>query len=588
MAEAVASGSAGGGFVSPGLLQGIGVRQVRIACGLVLFAYVVSHYVNHALGNVSYAAMEFWLRYHMAWWRNPLVVPVLYGAAIVHFSLGLWALYQRRHFRYLKAELAQLLLGLSIPLWLDIHFVGARMQSPLFGRDLYYAQALSAYWLARPYMEWVQFALLTVAWTHACIGLHFWLRLKRSYIAIAPFLRAAAVLLPVLAIIGLIQGAREVRTLAAQPQWRAQNLTPPAIAPPAQRVVIEAIQFYFPIGYAALLGFVFVARGVRATRERRHGTVSLTYPDREVEVPKGMSVLEASLRHRIPHASVCGGRARCSTCRIRVLGDPASLPRPSGREAFVLDRVGVGADPAIRLACQLRPMHDLALVPLMPPNVGAASVRERVRPHLGEERYVVSLFADMRGSTELAERQLPFDTVFVVNQFLRAVAMAVLDAGGQPNQFLGDGLLALFGLRSDAATACREAVTAAAKIAANVAEVNRHLMEHARKPIRFGIGIHGGDVIVGDVGYRDHMVFTAMGDPVNVAARLQDMTKSLECTAVLSDEVRKKAGLAADALPGVEVEIRGRDGLMLVRKVAEPAALTGLIGAQPSADQAGR
>ncbi|HMK67168.1 MAG TPA: adenylate/guanylate cyclase domain-containing protein, partial [Stellaceae bacterium] len=550
-----------------------------IACGMALFAYVVSHYVNHALGNVSYAAMEAWLRWHMAWWRNPLVVPVLYGAAVVHFSLGLWALYQRRHFRYLKAELAQLLLGLSIPLWLDNHLVGVRLQGTLYGRELYYMHSFSAYWVARPYMEWVQFGLLTVAWSHACIGLHFWLRMRRFYVKAAPFLRAAAVLLPVLAALGLVQGAREVMKLREDPQWLKANFTPPQVAYPDQRAFLDTIIFFYvPLGYAALLGVVFAARGVRAMRERRHGTVALTYPDRTVEVPKGVSVLDASLRYRIPHASVCGGRARCSTCRIRVLGDPAALPRPSAREAFVLNRVGVGADPAIRLACQLRPMHDLAFVPLMPPNIGAAGVRERQRPHLGEERYVVSLFADMRGSTELAERQLPFDTVFLVNQFLRAVAMAVLEAGGQPNQFLGDGLLALFGLRSDAATASRQAVAAAAKIAANVAEVNRHLAEHARKPIRFGIGIHGGDVIVGDVGYRDHMVFTAMGDPVNVAARLQDMTKSLDCTAVLSDEVREKAGLTVSALPVVEVEIRGRDGPMLVRKVDDPAVLAGLLG----------
>ena len=68
---------------------------------------------------------------------------------------------------------------------------------------------------------------------------------------------------------------------------------------------------------------------------------------------------------------------------------------------------------------------------------------------------------------------------------------------------------------------------AAAHVAANVEELNQFLENDLREPIRFGIGIHGGEVIVGDIGYRDHMVFTALGDAVNVAARLQDMTKSL-------------------------------------------------------------
>ena len=76
-------------------------------------------------------------------------------------------------------------------------------------------------------------------------------------------------------------------------------------------------------------------------------------------------------------------------------------------------------------------------------------------------------------------------------------------------------------------------------------------------------------MIVGDIGYRDHMVFTALGDAVNVAARLQDMTKNLSCEAVVSDEVRITAGLAADALPQQEVAIRGRNEPMIVRTVAD-------------------
>ena len=84
-----------------------------------------------------------------------------------------------------------------------------------------------------------------------------------------------------------------------------------------------------------------------------------------------------------------------------------------------------------------------------------------------------------------------------------------------------------------------------------------------RQPIRFGIGIHGGEVIIGDIGYRDHIVFTALGDAVNVAARLQDMTKTLACEAIVSEEVRRTAGLADDALPQQEVAIRGRDEPMV-------------------------
>ncbi len=560
-------------------LRGIGVRQVRIVCGLVMFSYIFSHFFNHALGNISYATMEWWLQLHIWWWRIPAVNFTLYTAGAVHFSLGLWALYQRRHFRFAGPEIAQLVLGLSIPLLLANHFGSQRLAGFLFDRNpVNYATPMFGYWALRQYMILVQFALLTVAWTHACIGLYFWLRMKPFFTWAAPYLLAVAVLMPPLAMIGADHGAREVIELAKQPEWRAQNLRP---VTPAQRAELDKIMlFYFPIGYAGAILLVFAARGVRSLRERARGTFMVSYPDRQVRAPKGLSVLETSLRFKVPHASVCGGRARCSTCRVRVVSDRGGLPRPSGREAFVLSRVGVSGNPAIRLACQLRPQTDVAVIPLLPSNVGAGFVRNRQRVNIGEERYVVSMFVDMRGSTMLAEERLPFDIIFLINRFLGAASQAVLDAGGQPNQFVGDGMLALFGLDTDPRTASRQAMRAAANVAANVEHMNYQFVNELRDPIQFGIGIHGGDVIVGDIGFRDHTVFTALGDPVNVAARLQDMTKSLNCQVVISEQTFKAAGLAADMLPLTQVAIRGREELMQVRTATDTTVLAGLLDMQ--------
>ena len=560
-------------------LRGIGVRQVRLGCGLVMFSYIFSHFFNHALGNLSYDTMEAWLRFHVWWWRIPLVNFTLYAAATTHFMLGLWALYQRRHFRYTLVEITQLVFGLSIPLLVASHFGIVRLGGLLFGRDPpIYAAPLLAYWVARPYMIGVQFLLLTVAWTHACIGLYFWLRLKPFFKWAAPFLLAIAVLLPPLAMTGAHRGAHETIERAAQPQWRAEHIK---VTPPAQRSVIDEITlFYFPIFYGAAIVLVFAARGVRALVESRRGSITVSYPDRRVRVPKGLSILEASLRFNVPHASVCGGRARCSTCRVRIVSDRGALPRPSGREAYVLARVGASANPSIRLACQLRPQTDVAVIPVLPANVGADFVRNRSRVNIGEERHVVSMFVDMRGSTKMAEARLPFDIVFLINRFLEAASQAVIDAGGQPNQFVGDGLLALFGLDVDPATASRQALRAAAMVASNVEYMNHEFASELQQPIQFGIGIHGGEVIIGDIGFRDHTVFTALGDAVNVAARLQDMTKTLNCTVVISDEVCNSAGIPPNALERTDVSIRGRDQPMTVCTVADPTLLASLLDEQ--------
>ncbi|NOJ47096.1 adenylate/guanylate cyclase domain-containing protein [Bradyrhizobium archetypum] len=562
------------------LLRGISARQVRLVSGVILFAYLVSHFLNHALGNISLEALATGVYIHTAFWQFLPVTILFYTACLVHTALGIWALYERRQFRWKAIEPLQLALGLSIPMLIIAHVIGIRLGQTLFGHERLYPQILFLYWIWAPWRIWMMLAVMTIAWVHGCIGLYLWLRMRAFYKRAAPYLLAAAVLIPTLSMLGFYQSGRMVIELDSD-EWRAETQSVRQIGTRAEARALDRITDYFLFGYFGLIGIALLARGARAINERRRGMINLSYGNgRTVRVPKGLSVLEASLRNNVPHASVCGGRARCSTCRIRIIGDCSDLPRPSQREAFVLGRVGT-SDPSIRLACQLRPPSDLSFFQLFLPHTSADG-HESNPTRIGQERYLVSLFVDMRGSTQLAEKRLPFDTVFIVNRFLGAVSQAVLACAGMPNQFVGDGMLALFGLSTSRQEACRQALRAAAMIAANVEELNRFLEHDLREPIRFGIGINGGEVIVGDIGYRDHMVFTALGDPVNVAARLQDMTKSLACELVISDEVRETAGLDADALPVQEVTIRGRNEPMIVRTVTDARTLSALINGEQS------
>jgi adenylate cyclase len=559
------------------LVRATSVRQVRLVCGVILFSYVVSHFLNHALGNISVDAMEVGVYYHTLFWQFLPVAIMFYTAALTHMGLGIYALYQRRQFRWRAVEPLQLVLGLSIPALVMAHVIGVRLGQTLYGHHKLYPQELYLFFVASPGRIWTMTVLLIIAWVHGCIGIYFWLRLKSFFPRAAPYLLAAAVLIPTLALLGVYQGGRSVEVEADDGEWRTHNLSRRQLGTTAEAATLDRITGGLIIGYVGLLGLALAARGVRAFRERRRGMIALSYGNgKTVRVPKGLSVLEASLRHNVPHASVCGGRARCSTCRIRIIGDHGALPAPSQREAFVLARVGT-ADPSIRLACQLRPDADLSFFQLFMPQTLSANAHASAPARIGQERYLVSLFVDMRGSTQLAEKRLPFDTVFIVNRFLGAVSQAVIENGGQPNQFVGDGMLALFGLSADPQTACRQALKAAAGIATQIDELNELLGHDLRQPIRFGIGIHGGEVIIGDIGYRDHIVFTALGDAVNVAARLQDMTKTLACEAIVSEEVRRTAGLADDALPQQEVAIRGRDEPMAVRVVVDARQLSALV-----------
>ncbi|MBV9287105.1 MAG: adenylate/guanylate cyclase domain-containing protein [Hyphomicrobiales bacterium] len=559
-----------------------GLRQTRLASGLVLFGYVTSHFLNHALGNLSVAAMDRGLAIQKLIWQSAPGAVILYASLVVHGGLGFWALYRRRQFRFTRLEATQLALGLAIPFLLAEHVAGTRVSLSLFGTDKSYVQELIKFAIRSPTSGVLQFLLMLIVWIHGCVGLHFWLSLKPSYPRIKNLLLSLAVVVPTLAMLGAFEGGKEVLRLARDPAWYAAATTPGHVGTPEENAELDRISRGMRALAAALLAAAFLGRAVRRRLERRAGLIELTYPDRAIRIPRGLTVLEASLRYNIPHAHVCGGRGRCSTCRIRVLDGHEALPTASPAEQAVLDRIG--ADASVRLACQLRPTADVAFAPLLPPHSAVADAQRGLPATSGDERYVVVMFVDLRGSSQLAEGRLPYDTVFIINQFLNAVSRAVIASGGEPNQVLGDGLLALFGLeggrgREARSTACRQAVKACAAIAAHVEKLNAALAPGLLEPLCFGVGLNAGVTVAGDIGYERHAQFTVIGDAVNVAARLQDLTKSLGCEVLMSEEVYVRAGFSADDLPAHEVDARGRQATVKARSATKAADLARAEGA---------
>jgi adenylate cyclase len=542
------------------------IRSVRLYSGLVLFAYITTHLLNHALGNQSLAWAEQGLLVQKFIWQSRPGMIALYGALLVHFALGLWALYERRRVHWTLSEVLQLGLGLAIPPLLANHVAGSGVAGAVFGFDKGYAQILYAFWFTAPFFGWVNMALLVVAWAHGCIGLYFWLRLKPAFPRAKSWLFMASVLIPVLALLGFARAGHEVSDLADDPAWVAAITAPRFVGTPAQAAWAAALRDGFLAADAIALGLIALARLVRTLRDRRGGLVRISYPDgQHSAVPLGFSVLEASRLAGIPHASPCGGRARCSLCRIRIPSN-AALPVPSETERALLDRVGL--DPArVRLACQVRPRDDLAVIPLVPSGAQSTFLYRGDGGIPPQERFLVHMFVDLRDSMRLAATRPPHDSVFVVGRFIAGVSSAVVEAGGVPNQFLGDGLLALFGLHTDERTACRQALAAIGLVARNVARLNALLENELGQKLRFGIGVHCGATIVGEIGFRDHVTFTGLGDPPNVASRLQALTKEIGCEALVSEDVFVAAGVPGDGLEAQQATLRGRDAPIAVRIV---------------------
>jgi len=544
------------------------IRRLRLSAGLIMLCYLTLHLSMHALGNVSLEAMQWGTRIHDFVWHSTLGTIALYGAFAIHFTLALYALYARRSFRMGAGELVRLLLGFSILPLLLHHFAAGRYVYSTFDVARRYDVVLTVYFSFVPFWGWRQITVLLVAWTHGCLGVHYWLRARSDYHKFAPVLLTSATLLPVLALLGIWQGTHQVLAQwQLHPEWLQMtvlegHVRDPSVNGPSWNL---EVQLYWI--YVVLLALVFVARAARWLVERRRGLINIAYPGgRVVRVPAGYAVLDASRHAGIPHAAICGGRGRCTTCRIRVLRGVVTLPPPSASEQAVLGRLLAG--PSVRLGCQLRPRSDIAVLPLLPPDIGASESRRRDYSETSDiERFVAIMFVDIRRSTALVEKRLPYDVVFLLNHFFDAVAGAVVDTGGMPNQFIGDGMMAIFGIHAGAHEACSQALVAAQLIHSRLADMNRTLADELPEPIAIGVGLHAGNVILGELGYRDRFLLTAIGDPVHVAARLQDLTKDYGCQLVVSDIVATAAGVEMSRFPVREVNVRGRVEPLAVRIV---------------------
>jgi len=531
--------------------------RLRLISGLVMLVFVISHLTAHWFLLISVEDAETVLTALMWPWHTLLGTAVLVAAFVVHYSNALWSIYIRRSLRITGWELAQVALGLCIPFLLMLHVVGTGIADRVLGVDIHYVNVFIGQWLHRPWHAPLQMIALITVWIHACIGIHYWLRIKRWYPTWRPAFFIYGLMVPTLALAGYVSGGNQVlRDASAEADFVASAAAEANVTPQAG----AAADRFGTIGLGLALGFTllpFAARGIREIIYRRRKPPILSYASgRNMPLLPGATVLETLRANGIPHASVCGGRARCTTCRVVVTKGLEHLPVPSGLEAKALARIG--ATPGMRLACQIRPTADIAVLPLLAAD--ATAIDCTIRGGLeGSERLITILFADLRASTSLAEGKLPYDTLFTLNQFFYEMTQALSASNGHYSQFTGDGLMALYGLyAADPNSGPADAVRGAKEMLARLDQLNDRLRSELREPLRIGVGIHFSEAIVGAMGPPRSQVITAIGDAVNTCARLESLTKEYNCAVVISRQAAEAAGLSLDGQELHQAAVKGR------------------------------
>lgn len=541
------------------LWQGSWTTRLRIASGLVLFTFAFFHFLNIGLGLFHTDYLHGLQDGRQLVTRHILGSVILYAALLTHAGLALVSIAARRTLRMPFHTALQVVLGLLIPLQLIAHLVHTRYAHEAFGVNDEMGYIIILMW---PNMAiWMQSALLLVVWIHGCIGLHMWLRLTGWWGKMAPYLIGVAVFIPSFALAGLLTEGRRIWSDFADPDLREQYIEHYNWPAPDSFQALVGVKDNALMAFWMALGAALAAHFGRRLWRRRH-SVRVRYVDGpEVVSEKGMTLLEMSQAHGVPHTALCGGKGRCTTCRVIVEDGAERLPSPSPVEARSLK--AVGATGRTRLACQVRPQDPLTVFRVFRPDGG----RNRAHASQGQERELAVLFLDMRGFTARTTGQLPYDIVFLLNRFFDAIVPAIVADGGTVDKYMGDGLLAVFET-SDAASSARAGLKAAADISRSLKGFNLKLAEENSPEIRIGMGLHLGDLVLGEIGAAGHATRTIIGDAVNVASRLEAETKALGVELLVSEAVLRSAGGRTDGLALRRFQLRGVAGPVSALPVA--------------------
>ncbi|MCP4185586.1 MAG: 2Fe-2S iron-sulfur cluster binding domain-containing protein [Hyphomicrobiales bacterium] len=540
--------------------QGTLIQRLSLWSGLILMIYVLFHYINHALGNISLQAMDAMLEWQVWIWQSFPGTLLLVGSLLTHVILVVWKLVRRKTFRLPIWERLQIALGLAIPYFLATHIIAMRSPVEDIGIHINYSLALGLIW---PYSGLAQSFLLLVTWLHGCIGMHFWLKLRPWYVKNLTWFAFIAALLPTLAMTGWINAARmniiELQLLLNSDPEKVQEFKDTI------SFLITTILPKVDMGRNIIMGIglaIIVIMTVYQISLRMKKRIKVDYGEGKVITSyPGNTILEISRQAGIPHMSVCGGRARCSTCRTLIIDGNENVQPKTDAESHLLDRLN--AEDSIRLACQATVSGDIKLRPLV--QVQGQTIAPQLNDPLGwgVEREIAILFLDIRKFSRISEKSLPYDIVFILNSFFGEVTAAIEQNEGYVDKFMGDGAMALFGLESDEKNASKNAIKAAIDCEEAARNVSRILTQHLEEPIKIGIGIHVGDAIIGRIGKTSDQDtpsrLTAIGDSVNISARLEQATKEFETALVISTKTAKTAGLDNIDELGIKTEITVRN-----------------------------
>ena len=284
-----------------------------------------------------------------------------------------------------------------------------------------------------------------------------------------------------------------------------------------------------------------------------------TCPDgRTVDATADQTLLAALLAAGVPVTHACGGHARCSTCRVRVETGAETLCPRTDAESAMASRLKF--DDATRLACQTRVRGDASVRRLVidacDQTLATGLLEGDGTAAVGHEEEVAILFSDIAGFTPLSERLPPYDVIHLLNRWFLQAGDAIDTAGGRIDNYMGDGLLAVF--RGDDGAA--NAVRAGLALQEVADEMSAYAQPLYGRPFAVRVGIHCGTVVIGDLGAAHNRRETVIGDAVNVASRIEAANKEAGTRVLVSESVIEHVRDRVETGRTADIALKGKTG----------------------------
>lgn len=289
--------------------------------------------------------------------------------------------------------------------------------------------------------------------------------------------------------------------------------------------------------------------------------------EKDIETQKEMTILELALENKIPIAHACGGNAKCSTCRVLVLSGIENLTTPTEKEETIAKSKGFEKN--IRLACQAKVKGNIKVKRLVLDKEDMEQAISQCGVSTGKEVHLTVLFSDIRGYTTFTENALSYDVIHILNRYFKKMGDIIVKNNGFIDKYIGDGLMALFGLQDSRAEQVSEyyAVKSGLEMLEAMKELNVYLKNNFNVEFEIGIGIHSGHAIVGNIGHPNKIQLTAIGDTVNLASRVESLNKENSTHLLITQPVYEKLKNHIVLGKEIQTQVKGKSGVYSLYEV---------------------